>query len=136
MKEFEGIKLQAVTPIAKFGLIFWIGDELSQDLLFQNEDECDNILADITEGRGIDVEYDFHKEKVKIFPHSVLKVKFEREFNLCFDKHRDKLPVGVCLTTEIKFPKHIGKNEYQPKLSDEAEALNIMRHLDNTNKEQ
>ena len=113
MQEFKGLKLVERKPFACFGLIFWSGDELSQSLEFNNEEECDKILEQVINGNGVEVKYDFSKEETIVYPLRVIKVKFTNEYSLT----EDGLKKINTFTDDIKFPNKLGKNEYQPVLS-------------------
>lgn len=121
MKELEGIKLEKkqIKKESEFLLLFWSGDELSQQISFKDENECNKILNDIVGGKGVDVEYGFHEGIVKVFPRRVIKIKCEESFSLS-QKDLDKLVKDGKFTKEIDFPNesiYVANNCYRADLS-------------------
>lgn len=114
MQEFKGLKLTDRIPYANWALIFWTGDEPSQSLEFKEAQKCDKILAEIIEGNGVKVKYDFNNnEETTVYPHRVIKVKFTNEYALS-EEDIEKLREEGKFTEDIEFPETIGKNKYQP----------------------
>jgi len=110
MKEFEGLELEEIETSPKFGLIFWCGNESSQDICFQTESECNEVLQDILNGKGVDVTYSYNdKEIITLYPHRIMKVKFINKYRLPPQKIEN-------LTPEVEFPENIGHHSYFPHL--------------------
>lgn len=110
MKEFEGLELKDIDTTATWHLVFWDGEHASQDVSFDNEVDCDEVLNEIRKGNGIKVNYNFNKETVTVFPFSVLKLKAEIFYSLSGEQVGK---LGRPLTAEVK--GHIGNNTFQPE---------------------
>ena len=120
MKEIEGIELVAgrVKTEDEFVLIFWLQDEPSQQLSCNNEDECDAIMDDIVEGKGVLIAYDFQQNIVRVFPRRVLKLKCEREAELSRQDYKKLRDAGT-FTDDFKKPAYFNtwsNNIYTPSL--------------------
>jgi hypothetical protein len=138
MKEFEGIKLTEREPFAKFALVFRSADEPSQDICFQTEEECNKVLSEIIEGKGIKLEYEIRRsedsriwtEEVRVFPNWIVKVQFLKEhtiFDSITDEMREQWRKNG-FEPEVKFPEHITPNHYQPMLvNEEKEYREFLR---------
>lgn len=107
MDALKGLKHQAIPPFTNFGLIFWVGDEPSQQLFFDSEEEINDTLIEIIEGKGLNVSYPSSQEVKRIYPHRVIKIKFLSEYHLLenFVRREDKNDIAL--------------REEQPKLEEQ-----------------
>ena len=100
METLKGLKHQAIPPFTDFGLIFWVDEELSQQLFFDSEEEANDTLIEIIEGKGLNVSYPSSQEVKRIYPHRVIKIKFLSEYHLLEDFIRVENKNDIALSTE------------------------------------
>lgn len=105
----KDVKLTKRKPFANFGLIFWNDyDGVSEDLSFTNEIECDKILAETVEGKGISVSYDYPSDSPPqiVYPRRIIKVVFAEEFAGEFKEAIGKDRIG-----KSNNPPHLSEGE-------------------------
>jgi len=86
---------------SEYALIFFEEGEMSQDVTFKNEPECDRVMKEILDGKGIEVTYaNIETIKKRIFPHTIIKIKY------------------ICAYTDLARleTEHVGHNKKQPEL--------------------
>lgn len=108
-KAFSGIKLRRQKHPFKYSLIFWCYDGLSEDIIFNSEEECNKILKDICDGKGVHLEYDYKQKEIHTFPRRVIKAKIISEYGIAGEDFYKK---------NLTYP-HLGHNDKQPELKEE-----------------
>jgi hypothetical protein len=85
---------------SEYALIFFEEGEISQDVTFKDELECDRVMKEILDGKGIEVTYANIETIKRIFPHTIIKIKY------------------ICAYTDLARleTEHVGHNKKQPEL--------------------
>lgn len=106
----ERFKLTKKEPPSKFFLVFRCGEgELSQDLGYDMESECDRVLLNAVNGEGIQVRYPQEMADRTVMPSWIMKVEVKE----CYRLTNLETIRKYLLSSEL--PKHIGHNEIQPE---------------------
>ena len=82
MEEIKLIKQDP--PFTNFALVFRIAGEFSEDLCFESEEECDRVLKEAIEGKGILVRYNSEGEFIshRIYPSWITKMKIIEDYRV------------------------------------------------------
>ena len=130
--------LEEIKPYAKSCLVFWEDDEPSQSLEFKTDDECDAVLHDIVNGKGVLVKYDFGKRDHQAFPRRVIKFVVEKEFevNITPELRNEIEKRQYGLGCNLHQPTLVGANaeepiETQSGIADAEKARQDIRHIQN-----
>ena len=108
--DLNEIPCEPIEERDKYYLVFWHTingiSQVSQDLGFGTEEECDKVLEEVKQGKGLKFQLPYPQAKEnnfedRIYPYSIIKIKILGSF-------RNKR-----LRLDLDVPTHIGHNTEQ-----------------------